>query len=185
MCRQEAELADYIPRFSTREWWRIRFAYYRSMLWSNFVGVTDAATAVVNCSGCVCCWQEGYVALCSASKECIAKSSFTGVCLMYYNTHTHTRLTALYPGLPGWAGTRKVKPIRILLKQETVSGGGISWTICMSASRSRQITMPAPHCSFFLQAGCPSCHPTNSVKALKASLMYYNNNNNKCICMAP
>ena len=24
--------------------------------------------------------------------------------------HTHTRLTALCPGLPGWAGTRKVKP---------------------------------------------------------------------------
>jgi len=24
------------------------------------------------------------------------------------HTHTHTRLTALYPGLPGWAGTRKV-----------------------------------------------------------------------------
>ena len=24
-------------------------------------------------------------------------------------THTHTRLTALFPGLPGWAGTRKVK----------------------------------------------------------------------------
>jgi len=23
--------------------------------------------------------------------------------------HTHTRLTALFPGLPGWAGTRKVK----------------------------------------------------------------------------
>jgi len=25
-------------------------------------------------------------------------------------THTHTRLTDLCPGLPGWAGTRKVKP---------------------------------------------------------------------------
>ena len=25
--------------------------------------------------------------------------------------HSHTRLTALCPGLPGWAGTRKVKPI--------------------------------------------------------------------------
>jgi len=25
-----------------------------------------------------------------------------------------------------------------------------------------------PHHSSFLQAGCPSCHPTNSVKALKA-----------------
>jgi len=43
---------------------------------------------------------------------------------------------------------------------------GISWAICKSASRSRQITMPAPHHSVFLQAGCPSCRPTNSVKAL-------------------
>ena len=25
------------------------------------------------------------------------------------HAHTHTRLTALYPGLPGWVGTRKVK----------------------------------------------------------------------------
>jgi len=40
--------------------------------------------------------------------------------------HTHTRLMALCPGLPRWAGTRKVKPIWILLKQETVSGSGIS-----------------------------------------------------------
>jgi len=28
--------------------------------------------------------------------------------------------------------------------------------------------MPAPYHSSFLQAGCPSCRPTNSVKALKA-----------------
>jgi len=33
---------------------------------------------------------------------------------------THTRLTALFPGLPECAGTRKVKPIWILLKQEKV-----------------------------------------------------------------
>ena len=81
-----------------------------------------------------------------------------------------TRLTALCPGLPGSAGTRKVKPIWILLKQETVSGGGISWATCKSAPHSRQITTPAPHHSF-LQAGCPSCRPTNSVKALKAGWM--------------
>jgi len=37
-----------------------------------------------------------------------------------------------------------------------VSGSGISWTICKSAPRSRQITMPAPHHSVFLQTGCPS-----------------------------
>ena len=90
--------------------------------------------------------------------------------LMYYltYTHTHTRLTALCLGVPGWAGTRKVKPIWILLKLETVSGNGIGWAICKSAPRSRQITTPAPHYSSFLQAGCPSCCPTNSVKALKA-----------------
>ena len=74
----------------------------------------------------------------------------------------------LCPGLPRWAGTRKVKLIWILLKQETVSGSGIRWAICKSAPCSRQITTPAPHHSSVLQAGCPSCHPTNSVKALKA-----------------
>ena len=80
---------------------------------------------------------------------------------------THTRLTALCPGLPRWAGNRKVKPIWILLKQETVSGSGISWATCKSAHRSRQITMPATPPLSFLQPGCPSWCPTNSVKALK------------------
>jgi len=50
---------------------------------------------------------------------------------------THTLFNGLCPGLPGWAGTRKVKPIWILLKQETVSGSGILWAICKSAPRSR------------------------------------------------
>ena len=49
-----------------------------------------------------------------------------------------------------------------------MSGSGISWDICKSAPHSRQITTPAPHRSVFLQAGRPSCRPTNSVKALKA-----------------
>ena len=51
-------------------------------------------------------------------------TSVPGLCLS--DRHTHTHLTALFPGLPRWAGTRKVKPIWILLKQETVSGSGIS-----------------------------------------------------------
>ena len=41
----------------------------------------------------------------------------------------HTFLAALFPGLPRWGATRKVKPIWILLKEETVSGSGISWAI--------------------------------------------------------
>ena len=80
-------------------------------------------------------------------------------------THTHTRLTALCPGLPGWAGTRKVKPIWILLKQETVSGSGISWAICKSAPHSRQITTPAPHHSIFYRPDAlPAAQPTASNK---------------------
>ena len=49
-----------------------------------------------------------------------------------------------------------------------MSGSGISWAICKSALCSRQITMPANPPLSFLQVGCPSSRPTNSVKALKA-----------------
>jgi len=62
---------------------------------------------------------------------------------------THTCLTALCPQLPRWAGTRKVKPIWILLKQETASGSGISCAVCKSTPCSRQKTMPAAHHSDF------------------------------------
>jgi len=37
----------------------------------------------------------------------------------------------------------------MFLKQETVSGSGISWAIGKAAPRSRQITMPAPNHSVF------------------------------------
>ena len=78
-------------------------------------------------------------------------------------THTHTHLTALCLGLLGWAGTRKVKPIWILLKQETVSGSGIRWDICKYAPRSRQITMSAPHRSVFYRPDAlPDAQPTAS-----------------------
>ena len=79
------------------------------------------------------------------------------------HTRTHTRLTALCPGPPGWAGTRKAKPIWILLKQETVSGSGISWAICKSAARSRQITTPSRHHSVFYRPhALPATQPTVS-----------------------
>jgi len=71
------------------------------------------------------------------------------VTLLFLYYYYYTRLTTLCPGLPGWASTRKVKPIWILLEQETVSGSDISWAICKSAPRSRQITMLAPHHSVF------------------------------------
>ena len=79
------------------------------------------------------------------------------------HTHTHTRLTALFPGLPAWAGTRKVKPIWILLEQETVGGSGISWAMCKFAPRFRRITTPAPHHSVFYRPDAlPATQPTAS-----------------------
>ena len=66
-----------------------------------------------------------------------------------YKKFNAIRLTALFPGLRGWAGTRKVKPIWILLKQETLSGSGISWAICKSAPCSRQTPTPVPLYSVF------------------------------------
>ena len=32
-------------------------------------------------------------------------------------THERNRLTALFPGLPGWAGTRNIKPMWIILSE--------------------------------------------------------------------
>jgi len=93
--------------------------------------------------------------------------------------HTHTRLAALCPGLPGWAGTRKMKPIWILLKQETVSDSGICWAICKSAPRSRQITMSAPHRSVFYRPDAlPVAQPTVS-KHWRQNLNYYFSVNNQ------
>ena len=75
--------------------------------------------------------------------------------LIHYHTHTHPFNGPL--SRTTWVSRyqKGKKTIWMLLKQETVSGSGISWATCKSAPRSRQIT----------------CRPTNSVKALKAMLM--------------
>ena len=64
---------------------------------------------------------------------------------------------------PAWAGKRKLKAIWILRKQEIVSGSGISWAICKSTPRSRQITTPEPHHAVFYRLDAlPTTQPTAS-----------------------
>ena len=78
-------------------------------------------------------------------------------------THTHTRLTALFPGLPGWAGTRKIKPIWILVEQEIVSGSGISWA-CASLHLAPD-RKPHQHLTtqfFYRLDALPATQPTAS-----------------------
>jgi len=54
-----------------------------------------------------------------------------------------------------------------------VSGSGISWAVCKSAPRSRQITTPASHhLVLYRSDALPATQPswTNSVKALKGCI---------------
>jgi len=77
--------------------------------------------------------------------------------------YTHTHLTALFPGLPWWAGTRKVKPTWILLKHETVSGNGISWghmLVCTLVQTDNHAS--SPPLSFYRPDALPATQPTAS-----------------------
>jgi len=64
--------------------------------------------------------------------------------------------------------TRKVKTNLDLLEQEIVSGSGICWAGLYASLHLIQDNHANIPPLSFLQAGCPSCHPTNSIKALKA-----------------
>ena len=81
------------------------------------------------------------------SQQCQSTEGKATANLAVY-THTHTYNGPL-SGTTQVSRYQKGKTNQILLKQVTVSGSGISWAICKSATRSRQITMPAPHHSVF------------------------------------
>jgi len=73
--------------------------------------------------------------------------------------------TLLVPAHLGSPGKRAVKRVCVCVcvKQEAVSGSGISWAICKSAPCSRQITMPASHHSVFsMPDALPATQPTVS-----------------------
>ena len=99
---------------------------------------------------------------------------------VHARTHVHTPHVSLWTlsRITGWASSRKVKPIWILLKQETVivvivvRNSEWQWhqlghmQICtLLQIDNLASTTPLS----FLQAGCPSCRPTNRVKALKTN----------------
>jgi len=66
-----------------------------------------------------------------------------------------------YPGELCYGGGSE--SIWILLKQKTVSGSSISWDVCKTAPRPRQITTPAPHHSdFYRPDALPATQPTAS-----------------------
>jgi len=94
---------------------------------------------------------------------------------MITHTHTHTQLTALCPGLPGWAGTREVKPIWILLKQEMVR----QWhhrshmQVCTSLQTDNHARTPP--LSFYRPDALPATQPTASKQWRQNNLMISRN----------
>jgi len=87
------------------------------------------------------------------------------------HTHPHTQMFNSLFSMTTWVGGyQKDKPFWILLKQETMEW---QWhqlnhmqIICTSLQTDNHASAPSLHT--FLQAGCPSWRPTNSVKAWKA-----------------
>ena len=85
------------------------------------------------------------------------------------HTHTRTRLTTLFSGLPRWAGTTQKGKTN--LDFTVARDSEWQWhqlshmQVCISLQADNHASTPPLS---FLQAGCPFCRPTNSVKALKA-----------------
>jgi len=77
---------------------------------------------------------------------------------------TATHIMTSFPGQPEQTGTRKVKAIWILMKQEMI---GRQWHqldhMQIIAPHFRQMTMPAPHHSIFYRPDAlPDAEPTVS-----------------------
>ena len=83
----------------------------------------------------------------------------TCLCVFIVSSHSLSLsvLTAIFAGEPGLAGF-------IEAKDDWSDGDNWSCKSCKAPAKSSPPTNQHPT---FLQAGCPSCRPTNSVRALK------------------
>jgi len=152
-----------------RLWWALLVVIYQS---SRMLHAFSALTLLVG-------WQEGHpacknwvmlqVCCCRPSGQVILIDCCSGRRMQAVPCCQHTYVAEqTLVSLSVSSGTtqvsryqRKVKPIWNLLKQDTVSGSGISWVICKSALRSRQITTPAHHHSVFYRPDAiPDAQPT-------------------------
>ena len=72
-------------------------------------------------------------------------------------------LTAIFPGEPGLAS---------FLEAKNNGSGGDNWS-CKSCKAPVKLLPQTSQYPTFLQARCPSCRPTNSVKALKGKIPHF------------
>jgi len=83
------------------------------------------------------------------------------ICLIFTHTRTHTHLMALCPGLPGWAGTRKVKPILVFTEARkwvtATSAGPYANNLQLPPDR-----LPCQHPTTQFVQALPAAQPTAS-----------------------
>jgi len=97
------------------------------------------------------------------------KHAFTNQkkCTTTQTTPHHNRFMALFPGPPGWAGARR-ELLDFKVQGKINRGSHTDHPDgCHSIRTSNQC--PLPPSPSFLWAECPSCRPTNSVTAPKAT----------------
>ena len=93
--------------------------------------------------------------------------------LLSYYTHTHTRYTALFSGT---IRVNRYQKGKTNLDFTEARASEWQWhqlghmQVCTSLQTDNHASTPPLS---FLQAGCPSCRPTNSVKALKGNIWAY------------
>ena len=87
-------------------------------------------------------------------------------CQYYYN---YNRFTTLCPGLARWVGTRRINHSEFCWSRHD----GVAVASAEPYASYLHFAPEDNHASTssvrFLRAGCPSWHPTNSIKALKAN----------------
>ena len=88
----------------------------------------------------------------------------------YYYHHNHNRFTALFPGARGWAGARR--ELLDFMVQGKINRGRHTDHPDERHSIRTSNQCPPPPSPIFLHAGCPSCQPTNSVKAPNELIKY-------------
>ena len=111
------------------------------------------------CCCCYCCiwWWE----------EDTGDVSVAFTCFMPPLNHTGIKYSLSV--LTGIFQVNPRQPVFIEAKDDGGGGGNWSYKSCKAPVKS---SPPTNQCPVFLQAGCPSCRPTNSVKALKGKISH-------------
>ena len=114
---------------------------------------------------CVYCLQPH----CCCLLVLLTAASSRSFTTLYYMYHTHTHpFNGLFSGTTRLSQYQKGKTN---LDFTEARDSGISWAISVCTSLQTDNHASTPPLSF-LQAGCPSCRPTNSFKALKEFILY-------------